>query len=268
MLIRKPAVANQFYEGDPARLRAELSQLIPTTAHAEPATAAVCPHAGYIYSGHVAGAVFSRVLVPEYVVLMGPNHTGYGSYAEIMTEGIWQMPLGDVSIASDLSLQILNQSSMLQEGYQAHLYEHSLEVQIPFLQYLQPALKIVPICLGPIGLDDCLEIGRAVASAISSFGKPVLLVASTDMSHYVSAEIAKELDTLAIKKILALDPAGLYNTVKENGISMCGYIPTTITIEASNQMGAEEADLIKYANSGDINGDYNRVVGYAGIVIR
>ena len=268
MLIRKPAVANQFYEGDPVRLRAELSQLMPSTAHARTAIAAVSPHAGYIYSGHVAGAVFSGIKVPEHIVLMGPNHTGYGSYAEIMTEGIWQMPLGDVPVAADLSLQILNQSASLQEGYQAHLYEHSLEVQIPFLQYLQPSLKIVPICLGPLDLDTCMEIGRAVVSAVSAFGQPVLLVASTDMSHYVTAEIAKELDTLAIKKILALDPAGLYNTVKENGISMCGYIPTTITLEASTLMGAAGAELIKYANSGDINGDYNRVVGYAGIVIR
>jgi len=268
MLIRRPAVANQFYEGDPVRLRNELSRLIPTTAHARPAIAAVSPHAGYIYSGHVAGAVFSRIKVPEYVVIMGPNHTGYGSYAEIMTEGIWQMPLGDVPVASDLAVKILAQSSVLQEGYQSHLYEHSLEVQVPFLQYLQPALKIVPICLGPLDIDSCMEAGRAVASAVNAFGGPVLLVASTDMSHYVAAEIAKELDSLAIKKILSLDPAGLYKTVKENGISMCGYIPTTITMEASVQLGAAGAELVKYANSGDINGDYNRVVGYAGLVIR
>ncbi len=268
MLLRKPAVANQFYDGDPRRLRSELSQLIPTTVHAKPAIAAISPHAGYIYSGHVAGAVFSRVRIPECVVLMGPNHTGYGSYAEIMTEGIWQMPLGDVEVDSELAMQILRRSSVLQQGYQAHLYEHSLEVQIPFLQYLQPALKIVPICLGPLDLNSCLEIGAAVASAVDAFGQPVLLVASTDMSHYIPAETAKELDTLAIKRILALDPAGLYNTVKDNGISMCGYIPTTITMEAANQLGAREAELIKYANSGDINGDYSRVVGYAGLVIR
>ncbi len=268
MLIRRPAVANQFYEGDPIRLRSELSRLIPTTAHAKPAIAAVSPHAGYIYSGHVAGAVFSRVKVPEHVVIMGPNHTGYGSYAEIMTEGIWQMPMGDVPVAEDLAQSILNHSTVLQEGYQAHIYEHSLEVQIPFLQYLQPALKIAPICLGPLDLDSCLEIGRAVASAVKGFGHPVLLVASTDMSHYVPADVAKELDQLAIRKILALDPSGLYDTVKENGITMCGYIPTTITIEASNQLGATGAELVRYANSGEINNDYTRVVGYAGLVIR
>ncbi|RUM90289.1 MAG: AmmeMemoRadiSam system protein B [Thermodesulfatator sp.] len=267
-MIRRPAVANQFYDGDPVRLRAELSRLIPTTAHAKPALAAVSPHAGYIYSGHVAGAVFSRVTVPEYVIVMGPNHTGYGSYAEIMTEGVWQMPLGDVPIASDLADLILSRSNILQEGYQSHLYEHSLEVQIPFLQYLQPDLHIVPICLGPLDLESCLEIGRAVAAAIKAFSMPVLIVASTDMSHYVTADTAKEMDTLAIKRILALDPQGLYTTVKENGISMCGYIPTTIALEASNLLGAKQAELIKYANSGEINGDYNRVVGYAGLAIR
>ena len=268
MLLRRPAVANQFYEGDPVRLRSELATLIPTTAHAQPAIAAISPHAGYIYSGHVAGAVFSRVKVPEHVVIMGPNHTGYGSYAEIMTQGIWQMPLGDVPVSQELASLILDNSTVLQEGYQAHLYEHSLEVQVPFLQFLQPGLKIVPVCLGPLDLESCLEVGRAVASALASFEQPVLLVASTDMSHYVSAEVAKELDQLAIKQILALDPAGLYNTVKENGITMCGYVPTTATIEASNRIGASRAELVKYANSGEINGDYTRVVGYAGLVIR
>ncbi len=268
MLIRKPAVANQFYEGNPVRLRAELSQLIPTTAHAGPAIAAVSPHAGYIYSGHIAGAVYSRITIPEHVIILGPNHTGYGSYAEIMTEGIWQMPLGDVPVAEELAQHVLSQSAVLTQGYQAHIYEHSLEVQVPFLQYLQPALKIVPICLGPLDLDSCLEIGRAVAEAITAFGEPVLLVASTDMSHYVPADVAKELDSLAIKQILALNPQGLYETVKANGISMCGYVPTTIAIEAAGRMNASKAELVKYANSGEINGDYSRVVGYAGLIIK
>ncbi len=268
MIIRQPAVANQFYPGDPYALRRELSQYIPTTVHAHPARGAICPHAGYIYSGHVAGAVYSRIKVPQHVVILGPNHTGYGSYAEIMTEGIWQMPMGDVPVSSTLARLILDKSSHLSDGYQAHMYEHSLEVQVPFLQYLQPELEIVPICLGPIGLDACLDIGRAVSEAVAEFEHPVLIVASTDMSHYVPADVAQKLDGLAIKEVLRLDPQGLYNTVKQYGISMCGYIPTTITLEACRLMGAREAELVKYANSGDVNGDYSRVVGYAGFVIK
>ncbi len=268
MIIRQPAVANQFYTGDPLALRREIAQYIPTTVHAHPAKAAVCPHAGYMYSGHVAGAVYSLIKVPEHVVILGPNHTGYGSYAEIMTEGIWQMPMGDVPISSSLARLILAKTDHLTDGYQAHLYEHSLEVQVPFLQYLQPELKIVPICLGPIELSACLDIGRALAEAVQDFDYPVLIVASTDMSHYVSAEVAQKLDGLAIKEVLRLNPEGLYNVVKQYGITMCGYIPTTITLEACRLLGAKEAELVKYATSGDINGDYSRVVGYAGFVIR
>ncbi len=266
MLDRKPAVANQFYTGNPIALRSELSLLIPKTSHKRQVHCAISPHAGYIYSGHVAGAVFSRVIVPERVIILGPNHTGYGSYAEIMTEGIWDMPLGEVPIDEGLSKLLLSNSSVLEEGYQAHIYEHSLEVQIPFLQYLQPNLKISPICLGPIDISSCLEIGRAIFQTIKEINEPVLIVASTDMSHYISADAAKKLDYLAISRILDLDPEGLYETVKQYGITMCGYIPTTTALEASKLLGATEAELVKYANSGDINGDYSRVVGYAGLI--
>ncbi len=266
MIIRKPAVANQFYPGDELSLRRELSMLIPTTAHAHRVRCAISPHAGYVYSGHVAGAVFSRVKVPERVIILGPNHTGYGSYAEIMTSGIWQMPMGDVPIDEELANLILQNSNVLTSGYEAHLYEHSLEVQVPFLQYLQPNLKIVPICLGPIGISECLEIGGAIAKVIASLNEYILIVASTDMSHYVPADVAKKLDFLAIAKILDLDPQGLYETVKQYGITMCGYIPTTIAVEASKELGSTRAELIKYANSGEVNGDYSRVVGYAGII--
>ncbi len=268
MIIRQPAVANQFYPGDPFALRRELAQYMPTSVHAHRARGAVCPHAGYIYSGHVAGAVYSLIKVPEHVVILGPNHTGYGSYAEIMTEGIWRMPMGDVPVSSTLAQIVLDRSTHLSEGYQAHMHEHSIEVQVPFLQYMQPDLKIVPLCLGPIDLNACIDIGNAISEAVEAFNHPVLIVSSTDMSHYVPADVAQRLDGLAIKEVLRLNPEGLYNTVKQYGISMCGYIPTTITVEACKLLGAQDAELVKYANSGEVNGDYSRVVGYAGFVIR
>ncbi len=266
MLVRKPAVANQFYTGDPVALGRELSLLIPKTSHRRQVICAISPHAGYVYSGHVAGAVFGRIIVPERVIILGPNHTGYGSLAEIMTEGIWDMPLGKVPIDEELSKRILSNSSVLEAGYQAHIYEHSLEVQVPFLQYLQPDVKICPICLGPIDISSCLEVGKAIFRALSAIDEPALIVASTDMSHYIPADAAKKLDYLAISRILDLDPEGLYETVKQYGITMCGYIPATISIEASKLLGAARAELVKYANSGDVNGDYSRVVGYAGLV--
>ncbi len=268
MLVRRPAVANQFYDGDPVRLRSTVASLMPRAVTPEPAIAAISPHAGYIYSGHVAGAVFARVVVPRDVIILGPNHTGYGSYAAVMAHGLWEMPMGQVPIAEDLAGLILESSSVLDEDVEAHLYEHSLEVQVPFLQYRQPELQIVPICLGPLSLEACQEIGLAIERAVKVIGRPVLIVASTDMSHYVAAETAERLDSMAIQRILDLDPAGLYRTVRENNISMCGYIPTTIALYAAIGLGAREAELVKYSNSGEVSGDYSRVVGYAGLVVR
>ncbi len=268
MLVRRPAVANQFYDGDPARLRSTVASMMPRAVTPQPAIAAISPHAGYIYSGHVAGAVFGRIVVPQDVIILGPNHTGYGSYAAVMAEGIWQMPMGQVPIAEELAALVLSNSSILEADVEAHLYEHSLEVQVPFLQYRQPELRIVPICLGPLGLEACQEIGLGIKMAIETYGRPVLIVASTDMSHYVPAKTAEELDRLAIERILQLDPAGLYRTVKEYNISMCGFIPTTIALYAALGLGASEAELVKYSNSGEVNGDYSRVVGYAGLIVR
>ncbi|MEF3169164.1 MAG: AmmeMemoRadiSam system protein B [Deltaproteobacteria bacterium] len=267
MTIRRAAVAGQFYDGDPKLLNFRLSQYIGTVAKARPAIALIAPHAGYMYSGAVAGAAYAEVDVPETVVILGVNHTGLGARAAVMATGAWAMPMGTVPIASDLASLLLGMTSSLEDDVTAHLYEHSLEVQVPFLQFRQPALRIVPICLGGLAYDTCEEIGGAIALAVGRYGKPALIVASTDMTHYESQERANAQDRLAIDRILALDPRGLYETVRGHGISMCGVIPTTITLVAAKALGAKRARLVRYATSGDVTGDYRQVVGYASFIV-
>jgi len=266
-VIRQPAVADQFYDGNPTRLHYELAKLIGPTKEARSAKAIVVPHAGYIYSGAVAGVAYAHVKVPETVIILGPSHTGVGSPAAVMARGSWSMPMGTVPISEDFASTMLELSEYLEDDTLAHTYEHSLEVQIPFLQYRQPNLSIVPVCLKNLSFSVCKEIGSAIAEAIRQSGNPVLLVASTDMSHYESQEQAQVKDRMAIAKILALDPQGLLETVIRNNISMCGVIPTTVTLLASIALGAGSAQLLRYATSGDVTGDYAQVVGYASFII-
>ncbi len=267
-LVRPPAVANQFYDGDPVRLNYELGKLIGPVKNPEPAFAVIAPHAGYIYSGRVAGKAYAKVIVPQNVVILGPNHTGMGAATAIMTSGVWAMPLGNVPVNSELATQILANSSLLVEDIEAHWHEHSLEVQVPFLQYRQPNLSIVPICLGHISYEACEEIGLAIAKAIKAYGQDVLIVASTDLTHYENQKQAEMKDSLVIDKILSMDPKGLYETVLSYGISMCGIMPTTATLVASIALGASQSELVAYATSGDITGDYSSVVGYASFLIK
>ncbi len=266
-MTRDPAVAGKFYEANPALLSREIEIMTGGRHGTERATAVIAPHAGYIYSGAVAARAYARIAVPETVVIMGPNHTGLGAPAAVMDSGLWRMPLGNVPIASDIADQLIATSKFLRADYQAHLYEHSLEVQVPFLQYFQPDLEIVPVCLGHIPFEACQEIGNVLATVIQNAGRPVLMVASTDMTHYEPQERANALDRLAIEKILAMDAAGLYTTVVANNISMCGFIPTAATLVASSALGATGADLVQYATSGDVSGDYSQVVGYASFII-
>jgi len=267
-MIRQPAVANQFYPGDEQSLRRELSARIKEGQKKEKVMALVSPHAGYIYSGDVAGAVFSVAEIPADIIVMGPNHHGLGSPYAVMTQGIWRMPGGEVPINEKLAALLIEESRYLESDTQAHIHEHSIEVQLPFAQYVMPGVALVPLVLGRADYRICEEIGMAVARAIKRYGKPVVLIASTDMSHYESQQSAKQKDQLAIDRILSMDPPGLLDTVTRNNITMCGVVPTTITLVAAKEMGATKARLIKYATSGDVSGDYSYVVGYAGFIIQ
>lgn len=264
---RKAAVAGQFYQSSVERLTEEVKRYILPNVPREKAIAALCPHAGLIYSGHVAGAVYSNLVIPETFILIGPNHTGLGARVSLMAQGEWEIPTGVLSIDQKLARKILSECEIITSDTQAHIFEHSLEVQLPFIAYFSTEAKIVPITVMHATVEECKLIGEAIAKAITQTAYPVVIIASSDMSHYVSDEVARRKDRMAINRILQIDPEGLYNTVTTERISMCGYIPATIMLYAAKALKAKEAKLIKYATSGDVSGDYDYVVGYAGIII-
>ncbi len=267
-MIRKPVVAGQFYPGTASQLEAMVEQLIDKTAVKEEVIGLVSPHAGYIYSGSVAGATISRIIFKDTFIIIGPNHTGLGKPGSIMTEGTWTTPLGEVEIDSELGKKILSISDYLQEDHVAHLQEHSLEVQIPFLQYFKSDVKIVPIVLASSSGDRYKEIGREIAQAVKELNKEVVIIASSDMTHYEPQETARKKDNQAIEAMLDLDEDELLRRVEELNISMCGYAPVVSLISAAKELGATGAELVKYQTSGDTSGDYSSVVGYAGILIK
>jgi len=262
---REPAVAGRFYPERGDELAREVSGLLGDTAGAAPAMAVLAPHAGYVYSGGVAGATFARVTVPERAVVLCPNHTGLGQRVALWPDGSWRTPLGRVPVDPDLTAA-LRACPGVRADRTAHLAEHALEVQLPFLQARRPGVAIAALCLGPLSADACLALGEALALALRE--RPALLVASSDMSHYVPAEEARRKDAQALDRFLALDARGLFETVEREDISMCGFIPATVALAAARALGASQAELVRYANSGDVNGDRERVVGYAGAVVR
>lgn len=267
-MIRNPVVAGQFYPASASTLKAMLKGMVDEKVAKEEVIGLISPHAGYIYSGPVAGAVISRIRFKDTFIIMGPNHTGSGKPFSIMTEGRWKTPLGEVEIDSEVGKQILAHSRYLEEDYLAHSYEHSIEVQLPFLQYFKSDFKLVPIVLAHAGGAIYKEIGRALAKAVKESGKKVVIIASSDMTHYESQAWAQRKDTQAIEAVLKLDEDELLKRVDKFNISMCGYGPAVSLIAAAKELGAKEAELVKYQTSGDTSGDYSSVVGYAGIIIK
>ena len=273
--IRQPAVAGRFYPGNAQRLRAEIETFTTARASASQdaaeikikAVGCVVPHAGYVYSGAVAGALYGRLQLPRRHVILCPNHTGQGDPLAIMSRGAWHTPLGDAAIDGDIADALKAATSLLTEDPEAHRYEHALEVQLPFLQVLQPAFRFVPITVGTSDFDSLVELGRALGGVLSSLGEPALVVASSDMNHYESDSVTRVKDQRAIAQVLALDPRGLYDAVRQYQISMCGYGPATVMLTAALMLGAAKAELVRYATSGEVSGDRDMVVGYAGIAV-
>jgi MEMO1 family protein len=265
---RKAYVAGQFYPGSRERLRETIALLSAPAGVLKKAIAVVSPHAGYVYSGPVAGAVFSTTRLPSVFIILGPGHREIGSLFAIQARGSWQTPLGESPIDEPLASRIMAGCALVEENDQAHLWEHSLEVQLPFIQYFREDATIVPICVShEAGYGELETLGRALAEAVRGDGRETLIVSSTDMSHYVSQKTAEKKDMQAIRKVLDLDPAGLFATVTAERISMCGYQPTTAALVAALGLGAKEAELVRYQTSGETSGDYTQVVGYAGIRI-
>ncbi len=267
-MIRKPVVAGQFYPASASALKAMIKGMVKGGEVKEEVIGLLSPHAGYIYSGLVAGAVISRIKLKDSFIIMGPNHTGMGKPLSIMTEGRWKTPLGEVEIDSELGKKILATSRHLEEDDKAHFSEHSIEVQLPFLQYFKPDFKIVPIIFGYPGGTIYKEIGREIAAAVKELGKEVVIIASSDMTHYEPQASAQQKDKQAIEAIVNLNEDELLKRVVEFNISMCGYAPAVSLIAAAKELGASGAELVKYQTSGDTSGDYSSVVGYAGIIIK
>lgn len=268
--IRQPAVAGRFYPANPQRLRAEVESYLAPSSDAEPKISAlgcVVPHAGYMYSGHVAGAVYRRLDLPQRFVILCPNHTGMGEPLAIMSDGAWHTPLGDVEIDEELAAELKRQMPLLAEDDQAHRAEHALEVQLPFLQALLPELRFVPIAIGTGNFDVLSSLGVAIGNVLAREGGRFLVIASSDMNHYESDSVTRVKDRRAIDQLLALDPRGLYDIVREGNISMCGYGPAVIMLTAARKLGASKAELVRYATSGDVSNDREMVVGYAGIAV-
>ncbi len=265
---RKPCVAGTFYPGRRDVLLDTIERLTDAKARKIKAVAVVAPHAGYMYSGPVAGAVYSSVRIPKTVVILGPAHQEIESLFAVQKDGGWLTPLGEAPVDEGLAGLIMEHCPLVADDARAHLFEHSIEVQLPFIQYFEKQAAIVPICVSyEAGYDELASLGRGLAEAVARSGRDVLLAASTDMSHYVSRKRAETLDALAIRKVVELDPRGLFDTVRGQGISMCGYQPTTAVLVAAAGLGADGAELVRYQTSGEATGDFSQVVGYAGIRI-
>lgn len=264
---RTPAVAGKFYDGTRFGLRKQVEQYVATGQPHRDAVGIMVPHAGLIYSGSVAGQVYSSIAMPKTFIMLGPNHTGLGPAVSLMDEGAWEVPTGSLNIDRRLASRILQGTTLAVRDSQAHAYEHSLEVQLPFIAYFSHDVSIVPIAIMSAPYDSCRELAEAIAKAIQGVDYSVTILASSDMSHYVSDKIARQKDMKAIEKILGLDPRGLYDTVMNERISMCGVLPVTVMLIAAQLLGAKNARLINYMTSGDVSGDYDSVVGYAGIVL-
>ncbi|OGW75738.1 MAG: AmmeMemoRadiSam system protein B [Omnitrophica bacterium RBG_13_46_9] len=266
-MTRKPVVAGRFYPASASILNKEISCLVTKREDKIDAMGVVSPHAGYMYSGAIAGEVLSSIKPKPTYIILGPNHTGTGKPFGIDSGRRWKTPLGEIGLDSELCETILRRCRHIEKDNASHNYEHSIEVQLPFLQYLGQGFSFVPIAVSYADPGIYMDIGAELAEAIKELKKDVTIIASSDMTHYESQQLAKQKDMMAIEKILALDIEGFLHTVKTHDISMCGFAPTAIMMQACVRLGAKKARLIKYATSGDVSGDYSAVVGYAGIVI-
>lgn len=264
---REPAVAGQFYHASAARLNHQVGQYVTTNLPKEHAIGILSPHAGLVYSGAVAGEVYSRILMPQTFLLIGPNHTGLGANVALMQHGEWEIPTAVLQVDERLAHRVLANIPLVSDDPQAHIFEHSLEVQLPFIAHLSKDVRILPIVVMSASLEECRLLGEGIAKSIRETEDSVVIVASSDMSHYVTAEEAKKKDKMAIDRILSLDPEGLFNIVRKERISMCGYLPATIMLSAARSLGASRAKLVRYATSGEVSGDYDHVVGYAGMIL-
>ena len=267
-MVRSPVVSGSFYPGSKDELIEVLKTLVDEKSGRQKVLGAISPHAGYVYSGRVMGSVFSTIEVPDSVVILAPNHTGYGGPYSLWPEGSWKTPLGETSTDEELVSEILNSCDLIKRDKEAHIREHAAEVILPFLQYVNPQVKIVVIVIKTSCLEDLKIIGKSIGQVLKKTRTSTLVVASSDMTHYEPKQSASKKDKSAIAEIEALREEGLYDVVQSLNITMCGICPVISMIICSKERGATKAELIKYETSGDVSGDYEQVVGYAGMIVK
>ncbi len=267
-MIRQPVVAGQFYQSDPVKLRSDLDSLISVRDEKTDALGVISPHAGYMYSGNVMGDLFSRINAPDTAIILAPSHTGMGAPYSVWPGGAWITPLGESKVETGLVDKLVSACSLLEKDCDAHLQEHSAEVILPFLQYINPGIKIVVIVICSRSLRDLKEIGKAVSGVVKEHCPKALVVASSDMTHQEPAESAEKKDNIALGQVFALNEDGLHEKVTGMHITMCGVSPSVSMLACSKERGASRAYLTKYENSGYATGDYRSVVGYAGVIVQ
>jgi MEMO1 family protein len=265
--VRPPAVAGRFYPGAAAELAAEVARYLGSPAPTPGVVGAVAPHAGYVYSGACAGKTFRRLEVPRQVVVLAPNHTGRGVPISVSDAAAFRLPGGDVPVDASLRAAILDGIPGARLDARAHQHEHAVEVELPFLRARRPDVAVVPVVLGGLSGEEAVALGEALARVLATFHAEVLVLASSDMCHYLPDDVTRQRDRLAIDRLLALDALGLYRTCEEHDISMCGVLPATAMLACARARGANAAELCCYATSGDAFGDRDRVVGYAGVIV-
>lgn len=265
-MIRQPAVAGYFYPGKRQELIRSLEGFVSSQGTKARAMAIVVPHAGYMYSGAVAGSVYSAIELPQRFIILCPNHTGAGSDFDVHPEGQWLTPMGSAEVDTEMCEQLLRLFPASVRDGEAHRREHSLEVQLPFLQYLKGDIRFLPVCIRQFRWNQLQDLANALVQIVKGSSEEILIIASSDMTHYESQESAGRKDRMAIDRMEKLDARGLYDTVHEHDISMCGYLPATVAMLAAKQLGATQGKLIQYATSGDVTHDYGSVVGYAGLI--
>jgi MEMO1 family protein len=265
-MFRKTAVAGHFYPADKKVLEAELHHIVRAAENRRQVLGLLAPHAGYVYSGACAGQGYGRVVVTETVIILGVSHRGGGPALAVDGNDYWEMPMGNVEVNSELRSRLLTRSVLFKLDNESGRLEHSLEVQVPFIQYASPGSRILPIAVAADRLEDLLAAGREIAALFKN-DHNLMMVASSDMSHYIAAAKARELDFMAIDRMLQLDAEGLYRTVRDNRISMCGVAPAVIMLAAAKEAGASKAELVCYTHSGEVSGDNSEVVGYASLIV-
>ncbi|OBW61296.1 MAG: AMMECR1 domain-containing protein [Dehalococcoides mccartyi] len=266
-MLRQASAAGRYYPASKEKIRSVITPMEVKGIAKERYLGAVMPHAGYPYSGGVAMAVASRLDLPETAIILGPSHTGIGAEYAIMASGIWQTPMGEVEIDSPLAHSIMKYCRHIKADPSAHQYEHSVEVQIPILQYFKPDIKIVPITVSFGKSETLADIGYGIASALRETRREAIIIASSDMTHYESQADAHLKDSLALDAIIKLDAAEMLERIQANHITMCGYAPVAAMLTAVKELGAKRARVVAYQTSGDITHHLDQVVGYAGLVI-